>query len=207
MPAILLLFGCGEAAAPSGGPVLMHQPGSIVVGPPAPVFSEFTLCEFGTDATFDLSINSGPASTVSLLNGECKLVYTNTGPFDLASIFEHVIPNVTLDTVHISQIVGALNNPTPLTRDTTIVGITGTTQKIGLEQGSVVSFYARGRHTVAALLNGASGGVSYDFTVSDVINGFNAVYPGTRPAYIGPEGHLRGLQHPGLPAQLDWYRR
>jgi hypothetical protein len=37
---------------------------------------------------------------------------------------------------------------------------------------------ALGRHTVAALLNAASGNVSYPLTVSDVINGFNAVFPG-----------------------------
>jgi len=37
---------------------------------------------------------------------------------------------------------------------------------------------ALGRHTVAALLNAASGGVSYPLSVTDVINGFNAVFPG-----------------------------
>ena len=37
---------------------------------------------------------------------------------------------------------------------------------------------ALGRHTVAALLNAASPGVSYDLSVDDVIGGFNDVYPG-----------------------------
>ncbi|HXG75706.1 MAG TPA: hypothetical protein VNJ53_03970 [Gaiellaceae bacterium] len=37
---------------------------------------------------------------------------------------------------------------------------------------------ALGRHTVAALLNAASGGVDYSFTTTQVINMFNAVYPG-----------------------------
>ena len=37
---------------------------------------------------------------------------------------------------------------------------------------------ALGRHTVAALLNGASGGVDYDLTATDVITAFNAVFPG-----------------------------
>lgn len=36
---------------------------------------------------------------------------------------------------------------------------------------------ALGRHTVAALLNAASSGVSYDLSVSDVINAFNAAFP------------------------------
>ena len=37
---------------------------------------------------------------------------------------------------------------------------------------------ALGRHTVAALLNGASAGVSYDLTAADVIAAFNAAFPG-----------------------------
>ncbi len=36
---------------------------------------------------------------------------------------------------------------------------------------------ALGRHTVAALLNGASGGVSYDLAAAQVIAEFNALYP------------------------------
>ena len=37
---------------------------------------------------------------------------------------------------------------------------------------------ALGRHTVAALLNGASSGVNFDLTAADVIAQFNAVFPG-----------------------------
>lgn len=37
---------------------------------------------------------------------------------------------------------------------------------------------ALGRHTVAALLNAASADVDYGFTVQEVIDGFNAVFPG-----------------------------
>ena len=37
---------------------------------------------------------------------------------------------------------------------------------------------ALGRHTVAALLNAASSGVSYDLTVDEVVEGFNDVFPG-----------------------------
>jgi hypothetical protein len=40
-----------------------------------------------------------------------------------------------------------------------------------------------GRHTVAALLNAASDGVSFDFTVQEVINLFNDTYPGTIAEY------------------------
>jgi hypothetical protein len=37
---------------------------------------------------------------------------------------------------------------------------------------------ALGRHTVSALLNAASGDVSYAFTPQQVIDAFNAVFPG-----------------------------
>ena len=46
-----------------------------------------------------------------------------------------------------------------------------------LEQGGG-GLNALGRHTVSALLNAASGGVSSPFTPQDVINQFNAVFPG-----------------------------
>ena len=44
---------------------------------------------------------------------------------------------------------------------------------------------ALGRHTVAAMLNGASGGVNYEFSDSEVIDMFNDVYPGTAGDYEG----------------------
>ena len=42
---------------------------------------------------------------------------------------------------------------------------------------------ALGRHTVSALLNSASDGVSYDLTTQEVIDMFNDVYPGTDDEY------------------------
>ena len=42
---------------------------------------------------------------------------------------------------------------------------------------------ALGRHTVAALLNAASGGVDYAYSTTEVINMFNAVFPGTNAQY------------------------
>jgi hypothetical protein len=42
---------------------------------------------------------------------------------------------------------------------------------------------ALGRHTVAALLNAASGGVDYAFSPASVIASFDAVYPGTKEDY------------------------
>jgi hypothetical protein len=51
---------------------------------------------------------------------------------------------------------------------------------VGLNGGGVK---ALGRHAVAALLNASSGGVAYDLSVQDVIDGFNAAVAGT-PADI-----------------------
>jgi len=42
---------------------------------------------------------------------------------------------------------------------------------------------ALGRHTVAALLNAASAGVDYSVDVSDIIDAFDDVYPGSNGAY------------------------
>ncbi len=70
----------------------------------------------------------------------------------------------------------------PLTPDTLFSDVfedafPGMTLLDVLEQGGG-KLKALGRHTVAALLNAASPGVSYDLSVNDVIGGFNDVYPG-----------------------------
>jgi hypothetical protein len=56
---------------------------------------------------------------------------------------------------------------------------------------------ALGRHTVAALLNGASGGVDYDLTDADVIAAFNAAYPGGD--YNGLKDVFEGFNEQGCP--------
>ena len=58
---------------------------------------------------------------------------------------------------------------------------------------------ALGRHTVAALLNAGSTGVSYDFTTADVIAKFNAVFPGTKNAYTGLKDTFEGFNTQGCP--------
>ena len=58
---------------------------------------------------------------------------------------------------------------------------------------------ALGRHTVAALLNAGSGGVSYDFTVQGVINGFNATFPGSKNAYNAQKDIFEGFNQQGCP--------
>jgi hypothetical protein len=56
---------------------------------------------------------------------------------------------------------------------------------------------ALGRHTVAALLNAASGGVDYPWTVQQVINAFNGVFPGGD--YETLKNQLEGFNELGCP--------
>jgi hypothetical protein len=58
---------------------------------------------------------------------------------------------------------------------------------------------ALGRHVVAALLNGASGGVDYDMTDADVIAAFNDAYPGSKNDYERLKGYLEGFNEQGCP--------
>jgi hypothetical protein len=72
--------------------------------------------------------------------------------------------------------------PAPYTPDTLFSAVfedafPGMTLLEVLQQGGG-GLKALGRHTVAALLNAQSGGVSYPLTTAQVIAGFNAVFPG-----------------------------
>ena len=58
---------------------------------------------------------------------------------------------------------------------------------------------ALGRHTVAALLNSASPGVDYGPTSQDVIDMFNAVYPGTKKDYTTLKDIFQDLNESGCP--------
>jgi hypothetical protein len=63
---------------------------------------------------------------------------------------------------------------------------------------------ALGRHTVAALLNAASGDVDYDMTTTEVIDAFNDVFPGGD--YETLKNELADLNEQGCPlarAELD----
>ena len=56
---------------------------------------------------------------------------------------------------------------------------------------------ALGRHTVAALLNSASGGVDYPYSTAMVIGTFNGVYPGGN--YEGVKNIFAGFNELGCP--------
>lgn len=52
---------------------------------------------------------------------------------------------------------------------------------------------ALGRHTVAALLNSASSGVSFELSPAEVISAFNGVFPGTKSQYNALKDQFAGL--------------
>jgi cysteine-rich repeat protein len=58
---------------------------------------------------------------------------------------------------------------------------------------------ALGRHVVAALLNTASGDVNYGQTTQDIIDAFNAVYPGTDAEYEALKNSLAADNERGCP--------
>ena len=56
-----------------------------------------------------------------------------------------------------------------------------------------------GRHAVAALLNAASDDVAYGASVSQVIDAFNAVYPGTKDEYNALKDDFEAMNVSGCP--------
>ena len=58
---------------------------------------------------------------------------------------------------------------------------------------------ALGRHTVAALLNAASPNVDYDLTTTQVINMFNAAFPGSNTTYVMLKNRFETLNEAGCP--------
>jgi len=69
-----------------------------------------------------------------------------------------------------------------------------------ISNGGNTAGEALGRHTVAALLNAASGsGVSYDLTTAQVIAGFNAVWPGTKDQLNAQKAIFAGFNEQRCP--------
>jgi hypothetical protein len=58
---------------------------------------------------------------------------------------------------------------------------------------------ALGRQTVAALLNASSSGENYDLTVTQVIDAFNGVFPGSKAAYTTQKDIFEGFNTKGCP--------
>ncbi len=62
---------------------------------------------------------------------------------------------------------------------------------------------ALGRHTVAALLNGASDDVNYPFTDAEVIAQFNLTYPGSDDDYVALKNVFADANEAGCPFNND----
>ncbi len=58
---------------------------------------------------------------------------------------------------------------------------------------------ALGRHTVAALLNASNPAVAYDLTTGQVINLFNATYPGSKSDYNALKDFFEAFNEQGCP--------
>ena len=58
---------------------------------------------------------------------------------------------------------------------------------------------ALGRHTVASLLNAANPDVDFDLTTQEVIDAFNAVYPGSADDYEALKNEFQGYNEQGCP--------
>jgi hypothetical protein len=65
---------------------------------------------------------------------------------------------------------------------------------------------ALGRHTVAALLNAASAGVDYEFSVAEVISMFNNTFPGNGGSYNALKDIFEDFNESGCPLNGDAMR-
>ena len=68
-----------------------------------------------------------------------------------------------------------------------------------MADGNGGGLIALGRHTVAALLNAANPEVSYDYTAQEVIDAFNAVYPGSKDDYEALKNDFEAFNEQGCP--------
>ena len=70
---------------------------------------------------------------------------------------------------------------------------------VEVADGNGGGLVALGRHTVAAVLNAANPEVSYDMTPQQVIDAFNAVYPGSKGDYETLKNEFEDLNEQGCP--------
>ena len=100
-----------------------------------------------------------------------------------------------------------LGYPTPATPGTLFSAVfddafSGMTLLEVLNQGGG-GLYALGRHTVAAYLNALSSDVDYDLTPQEVIDAFNATYPGTKAEYNAQKDIFEGFNTQTSPGFCD----
>jgi hypothetical protein len=122
--------------APSGA-----APASIMASPPNPVRAELTVCKYGSNANFTMLVSGLPAGGFSLLDGECALVYSNTGTAVPVTVAETPDSSFVHDSTVGYRIIGALSDTTPRVDTLLITSGNSVTVRIGLEYGAVLAFY------------------------------------------------------------------
>ena len=91
-----------------------------------------------------------------------------------------------------------LENADPIAQAGMENAFPGMTLREVLAQGGG-GLIALGRHTVAALLNAESADVNYGMAPDNVIDAFNAVYPGSNPTYNMLKGDFEYANESGCP--------
>jgi len=129
------VWGCGgDSSGPATAP-------SLGIGSTTAPRTQFELCKVGSDATFDVTVGANPPTTVSLTDGQCQVVATNSGTAITVSVSEQSAANTVLDSIVKVTTVGAQNDPTGITTITTITGTNTASGKVGLEWGTILTFY------------------------------------------------------------------
>jgi len=157
----------------NGGEVTVTETG--VVGGALP-YSVATSFAFVSDGTVPVP-TSGPASVTGIVGGHSGVTafFVNTAEPEVGG-GEGCTPGYWKQRQHFDSWAAPYTPDTPFSSvfDDAFPG--KTLLEVAKQGGGGLK--ALGRHTVAALLNGASGGVSYDLSAGQVIDGFNSVFPG-----------------------------
>ncbi|MGH7658294.1 MAG: hypothetical protein ACREL6_08665, partial [Gemmatimonadales bacterium] len=136
-----LVLGCAasDTVAPGSSPEFVLTS--------ADAATNFEVCKYGTAATFDVSVNGGAATTVTLAAGACQTVHSQAGPGtaatpDVVTVTEHSDPSYTLDQIIVTQYSYAFTgDPNPNITTTTLTGTNSASGEVGLEKGASIAFY------------------------------------------------------------------
>lgn len=133
------------AACDSGTPTdasTPFAPSAAILGSDAtPQVQNFKVCKVGTDADFSFSVNGGPPTDFSLADGACVSIHQYAGwPPDQISVTEKGSPDVTLDHIGLTRILGG--GPLTIT-STTLTNTYTASGQIEFEEGYVATFYNR----------------------------------------------------------------
>ncbi len=133
--ALLTVLGCTDGG--SGGSPLAP---SFVAGNLGR--QVFELCKYGSRAVFDVSINGGTATEVTLGDGDCQVVHTHAAfPRDEVTVTEHTSSAYTLDRIVFTTYIGPRLDTPPTVTTQTLWSTNTVTGPVSLEEGSRAEFY------------------------------------------------------------------